>query len=229
MDSVKTSSLINCIEACEENQICNYAQLSEEVCNLYEKIDYLIVESGNKQRLYERISKREPKIRKMSNWYKKLDKNISSSKECWEECLKELDCVYVNNDHSKFDCYLFYNDSFRVERINKSINYMSIYKKESSKSQKLDRYEKTQISGFFLSWNTQSEEACVNECRRRREICKAISFGENRCHLVKRGEYQLRRFNNWVSIYIESENPIKSQENSNYSYKKYSIIKKKYI
>ena len=191
-------------------------------------MQYLIVESENKQRLYERISKREPKMNKISNWYKKLDKNISSWIECWEECLKELNCVSVNNDHSKMDCYLFYHDNLRVERINKSINYMTIYKVESSKSQKLQRYEKTQISGFFLSWNTQSEEACVNECRRRREICEAISFGENRCHLVKRGEYQMRRFNNWVSIFIESENLIKSQQNSNYSYKKYSIIKKLY-
>jgi hypothetical protein len=160
LDSIETRSLIKCIEACEENTICNYAQLSDNVCNLYKKIEYIIVESENKQRLYERISKKESK---------------------------------------------------------------------SSKSQKLQRYEKTQISGFFLSWNTQSEEACVNECRRRREICEAISFGENRCHLVKRGEYQLRRFNNWVSIFIESENPIKSQQNSNYSYKRYSIIKKLYL
>lgn len=160
MDSIETRSLIKCFEACEENSNCHNVQLSDNVCNLYEKIEYLIVESENKQRLYERISKKESK---------------------------------------------------------------------SSKSQKLQRYEKTQISGFFLSWKTQSEEACVNECRRRREICEAISFGENRCHLVKRGEYQLRRFNNWVSIFIESENPIKSQQNSNYSYKKYSIIKKNYI
>ena len=158
LNSIHTRSFIKCIQACEDNKICYYAQFSDDTCSLYKKTANLFfkVQSGNKQRLYERISKKEPK---------------------------------------------------------------------SSKSQKLQRYEKTQISGFFLSWNTQSEEACVNECRRRREICEAISFGENRCHLVKRGEYQLRRFNNWVSIYLENEAPTKSEnKNSTHKAKMFEIF-----
>ena len=166
MNSIKTSSLIKCIEACEDNQNCHYAQFSDNTCSLFKKTANLFLKRhSGKQKfyLYERISQREPK--------------------------EESPSV------------------------------------ESRKSLKLNRYEKTQISGFFLSLTTQSEEVCWNECMKRREICIAISFGENRCHLVKRGEYQLRRFNDWVSVYIESDDPFESQQNSDYSLKMYSIIK----
>jgi hypothetical protein len=229
LDSIETSSLIKCIEACEEIPICRYVQFSDNTCNIYDKTAYfsLKAESENKQRLYER----KPKVNKHSKWYKKLDKNISSSIKCWEECITDFDCVTVSY-HPKSECYLFNTDILRVERNNKNNNRLSNeleYLVESSKSQKLERYEKTQISGFFLYLNTQSEKDCFDECMKRREICEAFSFGENRCHLAKRGEYQLRRFNNWVSVFIENENPLKSQQNSNYSFKKYSIIKHLYF
>ena len=56
LNSIRTSSLIECIQACEDNQICYYAQLSDKTCSLYKKTAnlFLKAESGNKQRLYER-------------------------------------------------------------------------------------------------------------------------------------------------------------------------------
>ena len=84
---------------------------------------------------------------------------------------------------------------------------------------KFTRYNKTQISGLYLSLNTESEESCLEECIRRNNACIAISFGdENRCHLVKKGEYQHRRFNDWVSIYLENEAPIISENENNSTY-----------
>ena len=88
---------------------------------------------------------------------------------------------------------------------------------------KYTRYNKTQISGLYLYLNMESEKSCLEECIRRKNVCIAISFGdENRCHLVKKGEYQHRRFNDWVSIYLENEAPIKSEnKNSTYAAKRF--------
>ena len=138
--------------------MCHYAQFSDDTCSLYKKTAnlFLKVQSGNKQKLYERICQREPK--------------------------EESPVI-------------------------------------SSKSQNPVRYEKFQISGFFLSLTAQSENDCLNECRERRS-CTKISYGENRCHLVKKGDYLMRPFNNWVSIYMEGEDPYESQKNSNHYTKK---------
>lgn len=110
IDSIETRSLIKCIEECEENPFCHYVEFSNNVCNLYDKRAFysLKVESGNNtKRLYERsrFSKRE------LNGYKKLDANINRSIKCWEECLKEFDCVDIYYDRSKLQCYHFnYNN-----------------------------------------------------------------------------------------------------------------------
>ena len=63
----------------------------------------------------------------------------------------------------------------------------------------------------------------MKECIRRKNVCIAISFGdENRCHLVKKGVYQQRRFNDWVSIYLENQAPIKAEyKNSTYTAKRF--------
>ena len=105
---------MKCIKECEENPFCHYVQFSDNVCNLYDKMAFysiLKVEWGNnKQRLYERsrFSKRELNDDyTFSNRYEKLDANINSPIKCWEECLKEFDCVDIYYDRSKSHCYHF--------------------------------------------------------------------------------------------------------------------------
>ena len=56
LNSFRVKYLIKCIQFCEDNQMCHYAQFSDYICSLYKKTGNLFLksESGNKQILYER-------------------------------------------------------------------------------------------------------------------------------------------------------------------------------
>lgn len=156
----------------------------------------------------------------MNNHFMKVE-NISDSVICWEECLKELKCHMVSYNHNNKDCILF--EEVKTESINfiddtnsTTITYENIDEKKFRYAPNLSDYtlyNKTQISGFYLHLNSESKELCLRECLRRKDVCIAISFGENRCHLVKKGEYQLRLFNNWSTIYLEKRTPISTEMN----------------
>ena len=166
---------------------------------------------------------------------------VADSDSCWEECLKQETCHMVNYKYDNGECYLYEDissesiqtivdqkyitvcyekeDRFKLKNTIKIIQEVKV--RNQIDHSKYTRYNKTQISGLYLSLNMESEEACLEECIMRR-ICIAISFGENRCHLVKKGEYQHHRFNDWVSIYLENEAPIISENiNSTYTAKRF--------
>ena len=168
-----------------------------------------------------------------ANSIKKLQKiiRVKFLWRCLELCESSDRCHYSEYQEHSQECNLYYKKAhFKLIPSNKSIQVVLYKRKIYSPKEiqgdqvrdkidhsKYTRYNKTQISGLYLSLDVESEETCLKECISRKNVCIAISFGENRCHLVKKGEYQLRRFNNWVSIYLENEAPIKS-ENKNTTY-----------
>ena len=127
---------------------------------------------------------------------------------------------YITVCYEKEDRFKLKNTTTIIqEQTTMNNNKEEIQVNDKIEHPKYTRYNKTQISGLYLSLNMDSEESCLKECIRRKNVCIAISFGdENRCHLVKKGVYQNRRFNDWVSIYLENQAPIIS-ENKNSTYK----------
>lgn len=157
----------------------------------------------------------------MNNHFKRVE-NISDSVSCWEECIKELKCHMVSYQSSTKYCYLIENLNsgsikFIDDRNSTTITYENVDEKQfkivTINLSAYPTYNKTQLSGLLVHFNTESKEICLKECIKRKDDCFAISFGENRCHLVKKGEYQLRRFDNWSTIYLEKPTPISTKKN----------------
>ena len=234
--SVKT--LWSCLKMCESNNQCQYSEYhdSSQECNLYNKIAHFHLVSSNESievNLYKRMiytPKELQGVKIINNHFMTIE-DVADSDSCWEECLKQEKCHMVNYKIDNRDCYLFEEISFENIQSIEDKEYMTVcYEKEDRfiKYHKYKRYNKTQISGLYLSLNMESEESCLEECIRRKNVCIAISFGDkNRCHLVKKGVYQHRRFNDWVSIYLENQAPIISEnKNSTYTAKRF---KKFYI
>ena len=133
---------------------------------------------------------------------------------CWSKCFTTNECIAISYGGENLCHLLSKGYDYRSERESGWVS-ISLEEKESENVYS-KRYEKTQISGFFMYLNLDSEYLCWCECLKRDE-CIAVSFGEYRCHLVKKGEYQLRSYDNWVSIYLEDESPIEMQEDVNFN------------
>ena len=227
---INSSSKISCWNEClkSSRHECVGISYSDAKCNLYRHEEYLIKKEDNwSSILLEDESKYMIYIDMKQNT--RLINHFEHSETeseflCWKKCLKRVQCVAIT--YSNRNCYFYKEGEYRVERKNGWISVA--YENQKLERKYTKRYNKTQVSGLFLAIsNSESEKSCWNECVNRSEICIAISFGENRCHLVKRGEYQHRRFNDWVSIYIESEAPIrnlKSEKSSDYSPKMYNDL-----
>lgn len=218
---------------CESNNRCQYSEYhdSSQECNLYNKIAHFHLVPSNKSiqmKLYKRMIYFPKELQgiKILNNHFMTKEGVAHSDSCWEECLKQEKCHMVNYKFDNGECYLFEEISFENIQSIEDQEYITVcYEKEDrfiEHKYKYTRYNKTQISGLYLSFNLESEKKCLKECIRRKNVCIAISFGENRCHLVKKGEYQHRRFNNWVSIYLEKEAPnVSENKNSTYTVKRF--------
>ena len=233
----RITTLWNCLEMCEKSNLCHYVEyhFDSQDCYLYDKKAYFHIIPSNKSTqtdLYKRqiySHKEAHRILLKNNRIIELE-NVTDSETCWEECLKEGKCNMVSYKATSRDCILFEEvKTGRVKFVDdsdyNSITYENIDQKEFIYSVNLSDftiYNRTQISGFFLYLNLESRELCLNECVKRKGVCIAVSFGENRCHLVKKGEYQLRRFNNWTTIYLEKRTPI--QTKNNYKVKRSAIF-----
>lgn len=260
MRKVRTKSIVECLEACENLFQCHYVEFNNG-CNLHDKSGYFYLvdksspRSGRNYVYRKRIySKKELLGVLITNRHLKQIPHILDSDSCWEECLKEKECHIVSYNYLNSTCLLFkyktatswqYNvtneeefvsicyekDLFAINKqatdrttnkpaaINKTNEtVMSAYFNESIK------YEKTQMSGFYLSMHVGSVHLCWNECLRRRNECVGVSFGDsNRCHLLKKGDYYtMRRFNDWMSVFTEEERPNRLfiESTSNYKLKR---------
>jgi hypothetical protein len=138
---------------------------------------------------------------------------------CYEKedrFLEKVEIIITTNE---------YTTAIIQEQTTMNNNKEEIQVNDKIEHPKYTRYNKTQISGLYLYLNMESEESCLEECITRKNVCIAISFGENRCHLVKKGVYQHRRFNDWVSIYLENQAPfISENKNATYTAKRFKNL-----
>ena len=193
---------------------------------------YSLIEKVKYQRLPNEMVNKSSSIKILQKM-----KKLKLLWSCLELCENSDQCHYSEYHDSSQECNL-YDKKAHLMPSNKSIQVVLYKRKIYSPKEiqgdqvrdkidhlKYTRYNKTQISGLYLSLDVESEETCLKECISRKNVCIAISFGENRCHLVKKGTYQHRRFNNWISIYLENVAPIKLEnKNTNYSVKRLKIL-----
>ena len=223
----KIKSLWSCLEICESNNKCHYVEYyhSTQNCQLFDKKTHFNLVSTNEsieidfyqRRIYSH--KILYGIHITNERFRKVEK-IADSFSCWEECLKEEICEMVTYQYSTRFCYLIKglttgSIKFIDDTDYTSITYENVDQKQFRSVLNLadyTLYNKTQISGFYLHLSVESKELCLKECFKRKDVCIAISFGENRCHLVKKGEYKLRRFNNWSTVYLDKKAPIQMKK-----------------
>lgn len=198
-------------------------------CELITKSDYRRVE---RQIGWVSISLEDFELDKeYSNRYEKtlIDSddfrsiNAESEYECWTECVSSNECFAVSYETGG-NCRLINKGAgYRVERKTSCVSIsLEDYELDTEYSK---IYDKSQISGFYIRINSTSVNSCWRECLKKRTECIAMSFdGENRCHLTKKGEYQVRRYNKWVSIYLENESPLKVSDNVNFTQCRFNIF-----
>ena len=211
-------NLSNCWEKCQTDKNCKAASYDESDCYLFTKVIFrkmslfdleMTIEEKRVTTNLDLIKQKRYENKKLSDPFLSLVESIERS--CLIKCSEIKSCIAIS--YKNGECLLF-----KKGIINHLIPHDGWITILIDGLQFPVYFNRSQIHGFYLAYNVTSEKSCWSKCLERTE-CIAISYGnkEGRCHLTKKGEYQIGRYNNWTTIYKENASPPDLLRNSTYS------------
>lgn len=217
--SVLSESEETCWNECVGERNCSSVSYDRGVreCWLYTRGAYRVERSSNwttivfeDNKIGEANRKRheDVQLRGVNRTARLVDSDLA----CWNECITDnSDCLAVS--YRNGECLMYSATSFLHETrldgwttlAHESLSLDSVY------------FNRTQLNGFYAVANMTTENECWSKCVADREKCVAVSFGPaGRCHLTRRGEYRMGRFNEWTTIYKKGHCPPRLLKNATY-------------
>lgn len=204
---MNANNLSECLKKCQQDKNCEAFSYndSNSNCYLFTNGTFYTKSLFNLETIVK--EKRETKILDLGKQYRYKNKKVSnpflslgesSERSCWIKCCEVKECIAIS--YKNGDCLLNKKENdFFLEP-----GYAWITISNEKQSIEPIYFNRSQIHGFYLTFNKSFEKSCWAECLEKIE-CIAISYGseEGRCHLTKKGEYKLGRYDNWVTIYKE--------------------------
>lgn len=207
LEKTTTSSLFKCLDGCEENPLCHYANYRQGKCLIYDKTAFFELKTSNMSstasRFYHRkmFAKKKLKGYRLTNWFQNFT-NISSSKTCWKRCMKSMECVASSFHKPKSECFLFDQENLTLES---GVNDQEFKTTCFANIIATKTYPKTRLrSNTHRFLNTISEFFCWNECLRDRK-CVGVSYRKPKCYLLRGEDYLVEHQDGWVSTVYETQ------------------------
>lgn len=235
-ESFREASEKSCWTKCHENSECvaiSYMEVDSE-CYFYRKGEYQLERDDKWTTLtfdheeIDQVYTVRYEDTKLMNAFRST--RAESDYDCWDECSSSsvdedrIKCVAISFSHTTNECLMYKRATSTAAPASSNLHKLRLdgWVTLAYETELLDSvyFNRTQVKGLYMAFNVLSENMCWSECLARANECVAISYGEKRCHLIKKGVYSFERFNNWVTIYLEAHSPPRLFSHATYKFEK---------